>query len=233
MIRYFYLNLFIGLYTILFSAWGVLLSLFGNNGSRIHFSVAVPWARGVLRVCGVKVVVDGLENIKPGVSYIYMSNHQSAFDIFTLLGYLPADFKFILKKELMKIPIFGRAMKKAGYIAIDRGDPREAIKSMNRAAEKIRRGTSILIFPEGTRSKDGRLQDFKKGGFHLAIKSGCDIVPLVIPNSRNIVQKGSMRIHAGTITMKICKPVVVKDYAKRDLERLMGRVRETMKTVLE
>ena len=157
-----------------------------------------------------------------------MANHQSAFDIFTLLACLPVDFKFILKRELMKIPLLGPAMKRAGYIAIDRGDPRKAVASINSAAERIKAGASVLIFPEGTRSADGRIQAFKKGGFHLAVKSGCDIVPITIINSRNIVQKGSMRINSGKITMSIGKPLGVKGYGKRNLEQLMARVRDSM-----
>ena len=202
--------------------------MFDPNGRRVHFYAARPWARVVLRVCGVGVTVGGLENVDIDVPCIYMVNHQSAFDIFTLLAFLPVDFKFILKQELMKIPLFGWAMKRAGYIAIDRGDPRKAIKSMNMAAEKIKQGASVLIFPEGTRSKDGHLQVFKKGGFHLAVKSGCDIVPIVILNSRNIVRKGSMRISGGDIRMEICDPIPLNEYGKRQVDQLMGRVREEM-----
>lgn len=233
MIRFLYLNTFIALYTIFFSLWGLIVSLFDrSNGRYVHFYSARPWARGILRVCGVRVTVRGLEKVEGDLPHIFMVNHQSAFDIFTLLAFLPVDFKFILKQELMKIPLFGWAMKKAGYIAIDRKDPRKAIKSMNRAAEKIKQGASVLIFPEGTRSEDGHLQSFKKGGFHLAIKSGCEIVPVVIFNSRRIARKGSMRINSGEILVKICEPVAVKDYGRRDLNRLMERVRRPMAGLL-
>lgn len=233
MIRFFYLNAFIGMYTIVFSLWSLIVSVFDrSNGRNVHFYAARPWARGILRLCGVKVTVGGLEKVDGDVPRIYMVNHQSAFDIFTLLAFLPVDFKFILKQELMKIPLFGWAMNRAGYIAIDRKDPRKAIKSMNRAAEKIKQGASVLIFPEGTRSEDGHLQSFKKGGFHLAIKSGCEIVPVVIFNSRNISRKGIRRINAGEILMKICEPVPVKDYGKRNLNRLMELVRGAMAGLL-
>ncbi len=228
MIRFLFLNAFIGLHTIVFCLWALIVSVFDPNGRRAHSYAARPWARVILRFCGVGVTVGGLENVDNDEPRIYMVNHQSAFDIFTLLAFLPVDFKFILKQELMKIPLFGWAMKRAGYIALDRGDPRKAIKSMNRAAEKIKQGASVLIFPEGTRSEDGHLQVFKKGGFHLAIKSGCAIVPIVILNSRNIVRKGSMRISGGDIRMEICGPVPVKDYGKRHMAQLMGRVREAM-----
>lgn len=229
MIRVFYLNVFIGLYTIIMCVWALIVGLFDKgDGKLVHFKVAVPWARGILRVCGVKLDVSGLAGVDAGLPRIYMANHQSAFDIFALLACLPVDFKFILKKELMKIPLFGPAMKRAGYIAIDRGDPRKAVASINSAAERIQAGASVLIFPEGTRSADGRIQAFKKGGFHLAVKSRCDIVPIAIINSRNIVKKGSMKINSGRITMSIGKPLGVRDYGKRNLEQLMARVRSSM-----
>ena len=161
-----------------------------------------------------------------------MVNHQSAFDIFTLLAFLPVDFKFILKQELMKIPLFGWAMNKAGYIAIDRGDPRKAIQSMNQAAEKIKKGASVLIFPEGTRSEDGHLQSFKKGGFHLAIKSGCDIVPLAICNSYLIVPKGSLKINRGGFKISIGKPISPAGYSKKDIFQLMDKVRDAINGLL-
>jgi 1-acyl-sn-glycerol-3-phosphate acyltransferase len=182
----------------------------------------------ILWVCGVKVRVKGLENVQSEVPHIYMTNHQSYFDIFALLASIPADFKFILKQELMKLPLLGFGMRRAGYIGIDRDDPRKAIKSVNEAAERIRKGASVLIFPEGTRSVDGRLQPFKPGGFHLALKSGCDIVPVAISESHRIVPKGSLKIEKGTFGLSIGQPIPVKDYSKKDMEQLMLRVREAM-----
>ncbi|MFP4087822.1 MAG: lysophospholipid acyltransferase family protein, partial [Desulfobacteraceae bacterium] len=178
MIRYVALNAFIGVYSIFFCLWGLALSLFDATGARVHRYCAVPWAQGILRVCGIRVKVKGQAGLNPGVPRIYMVNHQSFFDIFILLAHLPVDFKFILKRELMRIPLLGPAMKGAKYIAIERDDPRMAVKSMNQAAQQIKQGASVLIFPEGTRSRDGRLQPFKKGGFSLAVKAGCDIVPV-------------------------------------------------------
>ncbi len=157
-----------------------------------------------------------------------MVNHQSIFDIFTLLACLPVDFKFLLKQELMKVPFFGAAMKRAGYISIDRRNPRKAVKSMNEAAEKIKNGASVLVFPEGTRGKDGRLQTFKSGGFHLALKSGTDIVPVAIVDSHLIVPKGSLRIKKGTISMNIGRSIRTRDYSKKDMNQLMDQVRDAM-----
>ena len=162
-----------------------------------------------------------------------MSNHQSFFDIFALLAGLPVDFKFILKKELMKIPLFGTAMKRAQYISIDRGDPKMAVQSINEAAEKIKNGAYVLIFPEGTRSMDGNVQELKKGGFHLALKSGCDIIPLAIINSRDIAPKGSLRIKKGTVVLNIGKAIKAGEFSKSEMNLLIRRTRESIISLME
>jgi 1-acyl-sn-glycerol-3-phosphate acyltransferase len=225
MIRFLFLNAFIVIHSVLFSLWGMVLSVFDRSGSIVHRYCAVPWAKTILFICRVKVEVRGLENVKANSPRIYMSNHQSYFDIFTLLAGLPVDFKFILKQELMKIPFLGWAMKGARYISIDREDGRQAIISMNRAAERIRNGASVLIFPEGTRSEDGVVGEFKKGGFLLALKSGCDIVPMAIAGSRNIVPKGSRKVNRGTIFFNIGKPIPVAECSKREMNQLIEKVR--------
>ena len=233
MIRFLYLNAFIAIYTIIMCIWGVLSSVFDRSGRVVHDYTAVPWAKMILWVCGVRGRVKGLENVETNVPRIYLTNHQSYFDIFALLAYLPVDFKFILKQELMKIPLFGFAMRRARYIGIDRENPRKAVKSINEAAKRIKNGASVVIFPEGTRSTDGRLQEFKRGGFRLAIKSGCDVVPVAIIDSRHIVPKGSLRINRGTIAISIGKPISVKEYSKKEMGQLMARVREAMITQME
>ena len=225
MIRFLYLNGFIGIYTIILCLLAFIISFFDKDGGLIHRCCAAPWARTILFVCGVKLEVRGAEYVKKDTPRIYISNHQSYFDIFTVLAGLPVDFKFILKKELMRIPILGFTMKRAGYISIDRRDKKKAILSMDAAAEKIRDGASVLIFPEGTRSEDGIVRNFKKGGFHLALKSGCDIIPVAIVKSRDIVPKGSLKINKGTIYFNIGKAVPVTDYSKKDMGLLMERVR--------
>ncbi|MEW6669076.1 MAG: lysophospholipid acyltransferase family protein [Thermodesulfobacteriota bacterium] len=229
MIRFLLLNSIIAGASILYSLLGILLSLFDRTGGeRIHRLVAEPWARLILRVCGVKVVVRNLENLDPTIPRLYLSNHQSYFDIFVLLAHLPVHFKFVMKEELMRVPLLGPAMRGAGYIGIDRDDPRKAIRGMNEAAEKIRMGASILVFPEGTRSVDGELQDFKSGGFHLALKAGCDAVPLAILRTRFIVPKGSLSIQSGTCSLHIGKPIPTRGVTRKNMPELMARVREAM-----
>ncbi|RJR26300.1 MAG: 1-acyl-sn-glycerol-3-phosphate acyltransferase [Desulfobacteraceae bacterium] len=228
MVRVILLNAFIALHTIFFVLEGLCIALFDRTGSLIHRYCARPWSRIILWVSGIRVNVRGLENIDPLLPRIYMTNHQSYFDIFVLLAHLPVDFKFIMKQELMKIPLFGYATRRAGYIGITREDPRKAIASMNKAAEKIASGSSVLIFPEGTRSSDGILLPFKKGGFTLAVKSGCDIVPVAVIGSHRIVRKGSFKINKGSIELVFGKPIPVSGYSKRDIDALMEKVRDTI-----
>jgi 1-acyl-sn-glycerol-3-phosphate acyltransferase len=231
--RFIFLNLFIAVHTIVFGTCAIVAALLGAGPRFVHLNVAVPWARVILKVCGVKVSAEGLENIQENVPVIFMANHVSYFDIFALLARLPVDFRFIVKQELMGIPILGHAMKKAGYIGIERKDPRKALKSVQEAAKRIKNGASVLIFPEGTRSSDGALQSFKPGGFHLTLKSGCDIVPVTIIGSRDIVPKGSWIINRGSIRLVVSQPIPLRGYTKRDMGELMERVRRAMAVHVE
>jgi 1-acyl-sn-glycerol-3-phosphate acyltransferase len=228
MIRFIFLNAFLFVYSVIFSLWGIAISIKDPKGRRVHAYCAVPWSKSILWVCGIKIRVLGLENLEAEVPRIYMANHQSYFDIFTLLANLPVQFKFVLKQELMKVPFLGSAMRRAKYVGIDRDDPRKAIKSMNEAGDRFSGGASILIFPEGTRSPDGRLQPFKSGGFHLALKTKGDIVPVSIVGTHRIVPKGSLRVQKGEATMVIGKPIPTKDYSKKTMDQLMEKVHEAM-----
>ena len=228
MIRFVLLNAFLVIYSILFCLWGIAISIKDPKGRRVHAYCAVPWSKSILWVCGIKIRVLGLENLEPEIPRVYMVNHQSYFDIFALLAHLPVQFKFVLKQELMRVPFLGQAMRKARYVGIERDDPRKAIKSMNQAADRFREGSSILIFPEGTRSPDGQLQPFKPGGFHLALKTKGDIVPVSIVGTHRIVPKGSLRIEKGEATMVIGKPISTKDCTKKTMDQLMETVHLAM-----
>ncbi len=157
-----------------------------------------------------------------------MSNHQGSYDIFALLGRLPFQFKWLAKREIFSIPILGWAMKATGYISIDRQGNRETVKAMKTAAEKIHRGMSVVIFPEGSRSPDGSIQPFKKGGFTLAIRSKVPIVPIVISGSREIIRKGSMKVYPGSIFILIDRPVETEGLTMKDREPLMEQLHRTI-----
>ena len=229
MFRSLWLNIFIGIHTILFCIWGFFLSIFDKQGGRlVHLYAAVPWAKVILWISGVQGEVVGREKIDPTKTYIFMCNHQSFVDIFVLLANIPKDFKFIMKKELMRIPILGLTMRRAGYMEIERDDPRESIRQLSKAIENIKSGVSVLIFPEGTRSPDGKLLPFKKGGFYIAIRSGCDVIPLYIQGTHLIGPKGSWSMKKGKYKLIIGTPISTKDYTKKDIVKLMELIREEM-----
>lgn len=203
----------------------VIMSFFSKTGDILHLN-ARYWARFSLWCANCPVEVTGRENIPDGPA-VYMPNHVSHFDVFAILGHLDVQFRWTVKKELFRIPLLGLAMKRAGYILIDRGNHEKAVRSLKVAAERIRQGTSIVIFPEGTRSFDGELQyPFKKGGFHLAIQSGVPIVPITVVGTREILPKHKMRVKPGKITMNIGKPV---NSQGKDLSSLMEEVYKSIK----
>ncbi len=202
--------------------------LFDRKG-RIGHHCARLWGRIALLANGVKVKVEGLERIKGKGPFIFMSNHQGSYDIFVLLGHLPFQFKWLVKKELFSIPFFGWAMGAAGYISIDRQGTKEAtMESMNRAAQRIRDGMSVVIFPEGSRSPDGSIQPFKKGGFILAIKSKVPIIPISIAGSREIMAKDRWTHSSGEIRIKIGDPIETETYSIKDRAVLMEKVSKTI-----
>jgi 1-acyl-sn-glycerol-3-phosphate acyltransferase len=157
-----------------------------------------------------------------------MANHQSDFDILIVLGFVPGQFRWIAKKELFKIPLFRTAMRNAGYIEIDRQQHDKALKSLDIAAQKIRDGKSVMTFPEGTRSKDGKIKPFKQGMFHLAIKSGVPIIPITIIGAGDIMPKRSLRINPGKITMIIDKPIDVNGYTIENRAVLIEQVKNVI-----
>jgi len=224
MIRTAFILLWVVLTTSFFSLIAIIASLFSRTGDSVHI-IAGVWARSILVGSRVHVRVNGLSNIEPDKSYVYMANHQSNFDIPVLLGYLPVQFRWLAKAELFKIPVFGRAMRGAGYVKIDRFNQESAFDSISEAAQKMKNGVSVMIFPEGTRSKDGRIKSFKKGGFVMAVDAGVPIVPIIIRGTWSIMAKSSLRINRGDVEMEIAKPIDTIGYSRETKEELMDKVR--------
>jgi len=213
MIRaYLFLALFIPL-TFLFAASAILWTLLDGSGRSYAFHARL-WARVSLALAGVRVDLLGSEQIPEG-PVIFMSNHQSNFDILALLAAMPRQFYWIAKKELFEIPVFGTSMRRGGYIPLDRSDGRKALKSMDSAAKVIREGKSVVIFPEGTRSKDFQLLPFKRGGFMLALKAGVPVVPITINGSGRINPAGRTRLYRGHITINLHPPVTTATASSR------------------
>ena len=219
--------------TAFMSFWSIVFSIFPTAVNKIH-KVANLWAKILLLICNTKVKVIGEENLLRGKPQIFMANHQSDFDILISLAYIPVQFRWIAKKELFAIPIFGAAMRSAGYIEIDRSNKEKALQSIDEAALRIQRGKSIMTFPEGTRSRDGEIKPFKQGVFHLAIKSGVPIVPVSIIGSGRIMPKRSLRIKPGQIKLMIGKPIEVVNFDIEKRHELIEIVRnEIMKNFNE
>lgn len=194
------------------------------RGERTVHRIAVLWARILLWMSSVKTEVVGSENILRGRSQIFMANHQSGFDILIVQAHLDTYFAWIAKKELFSIPVFGHAMKRSGYIPIDRKNFVRAMRSISDAARIIREGKSVMTFPEGTRSMDGQIHPFKKGVFHLALKAGVPIVPVTIIGSGEIMPKKSLRVHPGKVVLVIDRPIDVTGYTEETLDELLNRV---------
>jgi len=194
---------------------------------------AVLWARINSFFTPMTVNVIGAENIEPGTSYVITANHQSMYDIYVLYGWLGVDFKWVMKKELEQVPVLGLACSVLGHIYIDRSDSKSAVETIKAAKSKIVNGTSVLFFPEGTRSGDGKIKPFKKGAFKMATDLKISILPVTINGTRNILPKGSLDLMPGAATMIIHRPIPVKGYYEENLHELMDRTRMIISTVLE
>jgi 1-acyl-sn-glycerol-3-phosphate acyltransferase len=209
------------LLTLLVSLATLFMTLVLNRDAASIQWLATWWASSICRAAGVAVAVEWAEKLDPGRPYIFAANHQSQFDIFVLQGFLGVDFRWLAKKELFAVPVWGPAMRRAGYIPIDRSRGRKALKSLAEAAEKIGAGTSVIIFPEGTRSRDGRLQEFKAGAMVLALKAGVPIVPVAIRGTHEILPKGRLLMKPGTVQVRVGRPIETDAaMAKHDLARI-------------
>jgi len=215
------------LLTVFFGILAIFASFIDMKG-RLPHKVAGIWARSILAASPIEVTVKGLSNIDPDKSYVYMSNHQSNYDIPILLGHLPVQFRWLAKIELFRIPLFGYAMKRAGYICIDRSNQKSAFESLKKAAEIIRSGVSVMIFPEGTRSRDGKIGSFKKGGFVLAVESGVPILPIIIRGTYSVMSRNRLLIKPGKVTLEILRPVETSGFTKETKDNLMEKIRNIM-----
>lgn len=182
------------------------------------------WARRLLWVAGIKVKVSGLEYLAEDRTYVFVANHSSYFDIPAVFVAIPKLLRIMYKKELEKIPLFGWYLKKSDFIAIVREESSAARKSLLEALNLIKEDVSVLLFPEGTRSKDGRLAEFKRGAFLLASKSGKAIVPVAIVGAYRLLPKGKIFFRSGEISVKIGKPMELNE--EQDKTLLYQRVEE-------
>jgi 1-acyl-sn-glycerol-3-phosphate acyltransferase len=208
-------------------------SLFTRKRYRPFQFAAKVWSRMLIFLSGARVTVSGLENIPGSGPLIFASNHQGAADILLLLAYLPRYFRFIIKKELFKIPFFGRYLRLAGYISIDREVALASYKSLGSAAQVLESRECILIFPEGTRSRTGDVGMFKRGSLMMALQTGATVVPIGISGSFKMMRRGSFLINLVPISLKVGKPISLVKYkgatlAKINYEEELNKLRDTI-----
>ncbi len=222
---------FLFINTLIFGVLAVLFSIL--FGARIGSYVGgVLWSRLNSWLVPMLVLVQGRENIDPKTSYIVLTNHQSAYDIFLIYGWIGIDIKWVMKKELRKVPGLGFGSEKVGHIFLDRSNSRAAIESLNKARQKLVNGTSVVIFPEGTRSKTGNPGNFKRGAFKLAIDLGLPILPVTLIDTRKILPADSINILPGKVKMVIHKPIDIAGYSEQNMSELMEKVKTKICSVL-
>ncbi len=218
------ITLWAALSTIIFSP------IWPNN--KISYFPARFWARSICALCFVKVKIYGMEKLDKNQSYIFMLNHQSWFDIFTVYGWLPFFFKWIMKADLRKIPFVGAACEAAGHIFINRDSPKAAQRSLEKAKNELQKGVSVVIFPEGTRTWNGQLGKFKKGGFKIATDLGLPIVPVTLKGCFERMPRNTLKISPGPIEMYVHNPIDVSSYSQENINELIALTRDTINSAL-
>jgi len=215
------------IHTIICSALALIFSLI-DRSHKAYFILTKVFSAPVLAISGIRVNVTGKENVKPGTPYVFVSNHRSLFDIPVLQRYVPNDFSFVFKKEIARVPLFGWQMQTGPHIIVDRQNPAKAMKSIEKAKKMlVKRKISVLLFPEGTRSRNGEMLPFKRGAFHLATQVGFPIIPVTISGTEKLFQKNPLRINSGVVHLHFDKPVPAENINSRQQEiELMQKVRE-------
>ncbi|MBI4457206.1 MAG: 1-acyl-sn-glycerol-3-phosphate acyltransferase [Acidobacteria bacterium] len=212
------------LWTALMALLSILLSLPDRDGHLQH-GCARSWARFILWVSGADVHADSLRSVSGPGPFIFVCNHQSIFDIFSVLAFLPVQFRFFAKDSLFRIPFLGWHLKRAGHLPVDRSNARAAYRSFWSAMERIQSGMSVLVFPEGSRSLAGEIGSFKKGSLRLALAAGVPVVPIAIYGSCRVLPKGSMLISPGRIDLSVGPPILPGEEDLKDKENFVEEVR--------
>jgi 1-acyl-sn-glycerol-3-phosphate acyltransferase len=220
------------LYTVVFCIPVIVTALFSRTG-RLPYILGKTWAWLLMKTNRVKIQIEGLEKVIKNSSYVFIANHASNLDPPAVAVALKNPLRFVGKKSLAKIPLFGSAIKLARMILIDREDSRAARETVNKAVRELRNGISACFFAEGTRSLDGRLQKFKKGGVMLALKARLPIVPITIIGSHNLLPKKALRIKAGVMRIVIGDPIETSRYTENDRDALIEKVRSVISGNLE
>jgi 1-acyl-sn-glycerol-3-phosphate acyltransferase len=218
--------------TAVFAVISNLVSLF-NPSPTPQLKVARAWARSLLSITGVKVEVEGLEQIHAEGSYVFASNHLSYMDTPVVLASIPAQFLFLAKSGLFRIPFLGWHLKRAGHVPVPREDPRAALRTLGHAAELLHAGRSTLIFPEGGRSATGELDSFKDGAAFLAIRAQVPLVPIALIGTRAILPMHSLTFHRGRVKVRIGRPIPTEGMTTHQRGELTASARQKIVEMLE
>jgi len=215
----------VGIATVVMGAISFMASAFDRTGALQH-KVAVTWARMLLFVLMVKVKVIGAERLDPNVDYVFCSNHHSLIDTPLMFGNMPRPFRILARHGLWRIPFLGWHLNRAGHLPVKRESPREAVRNIQAAADKIQSGYSILLFPEGRRTVGGKMRPFKPGAAHIAIRAGAPIVPMAIVGTRRVLPPGSSHLRPGKAELRIGEPIPTEGLSNRDGKELIRRVQD-------
>jgi len=215
------------LYTGVMGTLSLLSSFFDRDGRTQHW-FAHTWAAMILKTAGIRVHAEGLDHIDPAQPAVYAANHLSALDIPVLYASLPTQFRILAKRELFRYPFLGWHLTRSGQIPIDHGDARASLRGLNRASDSLRKGMPLVIFPEGGRSRDGRLQNFMGGAFYMAIKAQAPVVPVVLVGTYEHLPMNSFHLRPGRIEMIVGEPIPTTGMVPREMNKLADRVREVM-----
>jgi len=213
------------LVTAVLGAVALVCSLFDRNG-RMQHRIARLWAKSLLRICGLRVRVQGLEKLEKGQTAVYAANHLSAVDIPVLYAEIPGQFRIMAKKQLFRYPFLGWYLKRSGQIPIVLGDAHSSLRSLNLAGEALRKGMPLVVFPEGGRSATGELQEFLGGAFYVAIRAQAPVVPVAIVGSYELLPINSFHVLPGSVGLVFGEPIPTAGLRLRDTAQLSARVRE-------
>jgi 1-acyl-sn-glycerol-3-phosphate acyltransferase len=213
------------LLSIVLGTLSVLARLLDSSNNLSH-RVSGLWGRWLCTLNGIQVDIEGLEHIRRGQAQIFVANHQGFFDIFALNGFLPVQIRWVAKSSLFKIPFVGWAITASGYIPVDRGSRKKSYQAFLATIETLKAGNSIVIFPEGTRSEDGTIGPFKKGGLLLSVRSGAPLVPVTLLGTGNIIKKGSGIIKPGRIQIVISPPLSSQAVKEDKEENVLRTLRD-------
>ena len=186
------------------------------------------WSAVMLLAVGARVRYEGLECCAGYAPRVFIANHASNVDIWVLMRVLPANAAFVANQELRRVPVIGQALATSGVVFVDRSNRARAIRSLTIAAEMVRSGRSVILFPEGTRSRDGTLQPFKKGPFHLALQAGVPVIPVAIRGSWNVLPPGTIRVTPGAVMVRFLEPIASEPFGPDDVEGLLQSVHSAL-----